>query len=434
MPRQSLAPKVVAGTALVGSRARASTRVLFVALALLAQAMPASAQNNGLPQGSYPSYPPQNVRVFISPDKDQQDRRGVMYINKQQCPSDPKQAKNGALIEIDIANLVRATAQVNVLEVWRGQSSTDSNTSFTRSATGGQNCFKGDARRNTSATGSGGSVTQCTKMKFSPNSASEPPVDVINSVNTTNQKIFIRAVDAFTSSGSSSNCDLSAGWSLYVVPLSQPTPTTPGAQPSDGVLAYPSSSEVLEIKFYIDTTPLDPPGSVSGGSGNTQVKISWKTPSGANLQTKYDIIYDESAREPAGDSCKSTLLVSGKDIPSDPDIKSKSAGSTTSLTIDPAELGLSTNEQVPAVVVSKDAAGNLSKASNVVCVERVNTKGFWGACEQEDGCAEGFDGCSISLLGRNHAWGWSLSLVGLALWLRRSRRAGPRASKLGRTV
>ena len=56
---------------------------------LLAHALPASAQtNNGMPVGSFPSYPPENVAVFLAGSRDRVDRAGPPRSPSVRPPSD----------------------------------------------------------------------------------------------------------------------------------------------------------------------------------------------------------------------------------------------------------------------------------------------------------------------------------------------------------
>ena len=79
--------------------------------------------------------------------------------------------------------------------------------------------------------------------------------------------------------------------------------------------------------------------------------------------------------------------------------------------------------EIAVAAVAIDPAGNESKLSNPICVQRINTIGFLDACDQTPGCREGLKSCSLSPVGRGSAW--ELSLLGLALaaLIRRRRRA-----------
>jgi hypothetical protein len=148
---------------------------------------------------------------------------------------------------------------------------------------------------------------------------------------------------------------------------------------------------------------------------------------GANNLTNYRVYFDISAPQPAGEGeCASTVLIPGGNLPFNTDLAGLDDRTTkgTSLSADPQSLGIGIDQKIPAAVVALDAAGNTSKISNVVCLERINTEGFWDACNSDEKCKDGFDTCSLSVVGKTGigAWlGWSLGALGLALWLRRRR-------------
>jgi len=85
--------------------------------------------------------------------------------------------------------------------------------------------------------------------------------------------------------------------------------------------------------------------------------------------------------------------------------------------------GIETGTSLPAAVVTVDPAGNESTLSDVVCVQRVETNGFWDVCQNDPKCAADFEnGCSLSSNSGGGAVG--LSLLALALMTLNRRRRG----------
>lgn len=352
-----------------------SSVLLFAFASLLVPARPASAQSFAT-----------NTRVTIDDQaKAPADR---LFINKNQCRG--TESKDPVDIDVEIANLSATHKGVKFLEFWVAQS--------------GQDCHSAALRKVETNTGR----PQCTRV----------PVETVRSINGQKQPLSFTAQELFSNpylSADEGTCILQGAMSLFIVPLA--SETTESAQ-ADGI------GPAIKISFEVDFDPLNPPGSVRGGSGETTVTLRWQTVGSDDPLTNYKIFVDTSATSPAGGPCPSELLVEGEEADiADPAFKSKTTKGT-SQAVNPADYGIDVGEQVPAAVLTIDAAGNPSLVSNVVCIQRVATSGFWDVCNADEKCADSFDTCSLSHAGARSRGGWILGtfgMLGLALWVRRRR-------------
>lgn len=324
------------------------------------------------------------------------DASAAAFIAQPKAAGDTVDTDDSAPITITITNLGTIAPGANVLEFWMGMS--------------GQDCFAPAGRQ--------------TVM---PNNPPCKRIDgVVRSIDTKKQVLNFKARQLFTDpyktrpdgvapEDPSLFCNLQGPWSLFIVPLKNDTP-------SSGTPDMPIAS-TLKINFEPDFQPLPALSSVRGGRGETMVTVSWDMANGADNLTKYNVYFDKAAKTSSAGDCKSSVLVPGKYLPLDTaQHDGQTSNVATTLSTNPESLGLAVNEKLPAAVVSLDAAGNFSQISNVVCVERVTTTGFWDACDQNANCKDGFDKCSVSFSRDHMSWaGWSLGALGLALWLRRRR-------------
>ncbi|MFT3922712.1 MAG: hypothetical protein QM778_09275 [Myxococcales bacterium] len=295
---------------------------------------------------------------------------------------------DGAPIQVTLTNLNTQATQATVMEFWMGM--------------GSQDCFGATNRTSTSA---------------NPGKPACKKVGEIRNLDARKQVINFTAQELFTDPYSTGICTLQGLWTLWLVPLTNPTPVS--GTPENGI------GTPIYVKFEPDFTPLAAVTSVKGGRGETQVTVSWNMASGANSLTNYHVYFDTSAPLPSGSGpCTSSLLVQGQNLPLDTTgLKSEPPTKGTSITVNPDSLNLDFNQRVATAVVSVDAAGNESEVSNVVCVERVSTTGFWDACNMNGNCKDDFNSCSLSFGDKSRlGWlGWSLGALGVALWLRRRR-------------
>jgi hypothetical protein len=177
-----------------------------------------------------------------------------------------------------------------------------------------------------------------------------------------------------------------------------------------GANASPEMDDVTtnygQVSLTIDRTAPTAPTDLSGGAGDSAIPVNWDAPAGETIE-RYVIFVDP------GD-CSSTELVAGGPAPTrSPD--ATASGSASSADLDGADLELALGDSAAVAVAAEDAAGNRGPLSNVDCIMRVETTGFW----RGDG-----DSCSVARAGSTRgAAGLTIMLgVALAALLARRRR------------
>jgi hypothetical protein len=123
----------------------------------------------------------------------------------------------------------------------------------------------------------------------------------------------------------------------------------------------------------MDALPPGVPSGVVGGSGDTQIKVDWATPDGENVQA-YNVYVD-----PAATDCQSELLIAGEAVPADiSGLKlTEVNGNASSAVINGSAAGMEYEAKAAVAVVARDIAGNQSAVSNVSCITRTQTFGYW---------------------------------------------------------
>jgi len=218
-----------------------------------------------------------------------------------------------------------------------------------------------------------------------------------------------------------------------------------------------NSSETTQsfgvLKFTVDTTGPTPATNLSSEPGETQIPLKWDAPADALTTSTAWIVVDPilagedqdsgveddaAVADDAGtDSdagtttdatdtsvqCPSSVLIANstpdtstlRDLEDQGEliIKRISPGSKESTTLDGRDFGLNVNLAAATVVIF-DQAGNPSTMSNVVCVQVVDTTGFWDQYQANGGTAE--PGCACSVPGaRTGRFGFLAALPGLVL-------------------
>lgn len=225
-------------------------------------------------------------------------------------------------------------------------------------------------------------------------------------------------------------CPASGGnaYSVYFVPLASETSQKPSAPPE--ALVVPGSPIKAVLRLYNErpAAPTNP----SPSSGESTVGLSWKGISNSMVGTKYRVYYEVSGGDggDAGQACGSGALVAGAPPPSanSEAVESGSVvrGSIVSGKSDRLDgldrLGVAIGDEVAAAVATVDIADNESELSEIVCIERVETEGFYERYQKQGGT--GLDTCSAHAQGRTP---WTslgaLSVLALALGARRKRAA-----------
>ena len=173
-----------------------------------------------------------------------------------------------------------------------------------------------------------------------------------------------------------------------------------------------SSPEVgISQTFTVDASPPNAPTNVTTGSGNTAVPLLWTIPANDDL-SGYEVIIQAIA-DASDTSCATATLVQGADVASDALVAATlMGGGATSVNIDPSQFGVPVGGYAAVAVVSKDLAGNVSVLSQVACLHRVPTNGFWAEYQQNGGNAKT---CSVVAPGASSSrhGGW-LAILGVA--------------------
>ncbi len=329
------------------------------------------------------------TRVWV--DGDMKTPAGKLFINKNQCTGTA--SKPSAKIRIELSNLSASHGSASLLEFWTGQADNSN-----------QNCHAAAGRKPEASTQG---KTPCVRV----------PVPDVRNIDPRKQELEFTAADLFTDTRSDGDakCNLQGTIVLFVVPL--PSETTDTSQ-ADGI------GNPIKITFDADFVAMNAPASVRAGSGESNVTVRWNSVGSTDPLMNYGVYFDTGAVQPAGGSCTSELLIAGKELDIfDKALKHRTTKGT-SQDVDPADYGLDIGEQIPTAVLTFDAAGNASVVSNVVCVQRVATDGFWDICSSDKNCSDDFDTCSVSQgvgRGPNGFIAGTLTLLGLALWVRRRR-------------
>jgi len=173
----------------------------------------------------------------------------------------------------------------------------------------------------------------------------------------------------------------------------------------------------------------DAPTSVKGGSGNTEISISWKAEAaqlrdfrlyglaGACVNGEYVGSASDGGTDDNDDA--GTDNESGGWIV----VKSGIPGTAMSDSVSGSALGLDYDEEGAVAVSARDLAGNEGELSEPACVKRVRTEGFCSAQEAGGGKCKS---CSVRAVGATTASGpvaWVVAGLALMLGARRRRRA-----------
>lgn len=200
-------------------------------------------------------------------------------------------------------------------------------------------------------------------------------------------------------------------------------------RPTFFVLAVNSSNDEVDtnqwgsIELEIDAQAPGAPGGVEGKRGDTEIQVDWATPSGENVHG-YTVYVD-----PAATDCQSELLIAGEAVPADiSGLKlTEVNGNASSAVINGSAAGMEYEAKAAVAVVARDIAGNQSAVSNVSCITRTQTFGYWQQyCQGETGNTDcDSSGCAVTP-GKPQAPvpAGTLALAGLMmLWMRRRRQA-----------
>lgn len=242
-----------------------------------------------------------------------------------------------------------------------------------------------------------------------------------------NLDLQIPSVKLFDKDGSADGrefaCDRAVGgtplYRVFIIPLAQETTKTTGSEPS--TIGTIGTLTATFTPFLV--RPKAPEG-VGIESGETRLGVTFDKINDSTPLTKYRAYFDfGSVAE--GEQCGGTTILAAGQAVKNSNGLVRSSGQVDSSPARTSNLeGLENGQSLNAAVVTIDPAGNESLLSEVQCVARVATNGYWDVCQSDPECAKDFeDGCSLSPSGRGSAVGLSFFALALAALIRRRRRA-----------
>ncbi len=212
--------------------------------------------------------------------------------------------------------------------------------------------------------------------------------------------------------------------------------------PVDAPMVGEAVSKFGTIPINIDGDPPEAPTSLTGGSGESLIRVTWKT---GERDLQEFIVYIDNAPTTGGGgsagasatdggspdgggsntsadgACGSNALTSGGspgELPASIRTRSIKEATATGIDLTPDDIA---GDRAAIAVATVDKAGNVSSLSNIACVSVVPTESFWDRYKANGGAAEG--GCACRTGGETQ-WlssSWPIGLAVLAL-LRRARK------------
>jgi MYXO-CTERM domain-containing protein len=198
-----------------------------------------------------------------------------------------------------------------------------------------------------------------------------------------------------------------------------------------GTASNEATSVYGTLIVQIATTPPGAPTNVVGGSGETEIPVTWTNPPQQiySVYTLIDPLAEEDATGVDDDGgvsagCISRTLMEDASIdPSNPPKGVRVLGPIEKMAKETTINGDDLNTELAAVgIIVGDRAKNFSHLSNIGCIKVTPTAGFWDTYEKEGGGAG--NGCSCSAVGARgdgNAW-FALPVLGVLAWLGVRRR------------
>ncbi|MDQ3034763.1 MAG: hypothetical protein M3Y87_20295 [Myxococcota bacterium] len=290
-------------------------------------------------------------------------------------------------IPIQLTNLPFSTTESRFLSVWRGTpTSAACQTATNRRATG----------------------------------PTDPPCTFVTSFPITSMTMDV-TLPAQTAFGACDVATTQEFWFLGVPAAEDNTTDVPTGEYTYGSLT-----------IGLDPTPPADPTGLEPSAGDRQIQIAWDNPEGVESLSGANVYVDTSGCDASGNVIAGGTLTDGGAPPSTTPIAVNGLA-VRSATLDGEALGIAIGEYAAIAVSIVDRANNESNLSNVVCVQRVEVRGFWDAYCAERGlereaCTSQY-GCSAgpSSGGRGSLAGMALVLGAIAFASR--RRALARRSR-----
>lgn len=256
--------------------------------------------------------------------------------------------------------------------------------------------------------------TTCNCLNIDQATSGATQVDV-----TTTVQALLGVGATFRGSGTARECstlglDGDSQWPIIVLGVTTPCSVETGT-------VYATVSNGTATPFTVDTVPPLAPTGVTAGSGDTAVPVSWTASTGLGMGGSYAVFVDTSGGSGDAGGCDSATLVTGGTAPSS---AYKSGIVALMTTVDASALGVALNGSAAVAVAAEDRAYNISSLSNVVCLTRTQSYGFWSNYTGSGGATPR---CSVVMPGSTPGAaglaGIALGLVGLGVALRlRTRR------------
>lgn len=241
----------------------------------------------------------------------------------------------------------------------------------------------------------------------------DPPCTFVGSfdVDSTMFDIPLGSMDAFDS------CDTATTQEFWFLIVPAPEDNTTDV----------AAANYGSLLIALDPTPPSVPTGLEPAAGDTQIEISWDNPTSETLSGA-NIYVDPAGCDETGAVIAGGTLVAGQPPPGDPQVE-VSGTAVRAATLNGEALGLEYGQYAAVAVTLVDLGTNESNLSNVVCIQRVEVRGFWDAYCADRGlddaaCTDQY-GCAVSVPGGGRGWLAGLGFVLGAILLvsrRRSRR------------
>jgi hypothetical protein len=151
------------------------------------------------------------------------------------------------------------------------------------------------------------------------------------------------------------------------------------------------------LLIELDPTGPEAPSDLEPGAGDRQIEISWTNPTSATDVNSANVYVDLAGCNADGEVIAGGALMAGAAPPESIDPQAIN-GAVRTAQLDGETLGIEFGEFAAVAVTLVDRANNESVLSNVVCIQRVEVRGFWDAycaergmdpeaCREQYGCA-----------------------------------------------
>lgn len=223
----------------------------------------------------------------------------------------------------------------------------------------------------------------------------EPPCTFVTSFPITSMTMDV-SLPAQTAFGTCDVATTQEFWFLGVAAAEDNTTDVPTGEYTYGSLT-----------IGLDPTPPGDPTGLEPSAGDRQIAIAWDNPEGVESLSGANVYFDAAGCDASGNVIAGGALTDGGPPPSSTPL-TFSGLAVRSATLDGEALGIAVGEYAAVAVTIVDRANNESDLSNVVCVQRVEVRGFWDAycaerglerdaCTTQYGCAAGRSGARGSL-------------------------------------